>query len=364
MNAGNRTFSDSPLRPGVHPAIAASTVAFALSRGVTMDQITVATGLRGNDLAAGTSRPPEEILPQLWRLLAAEVPSKTPLTMEMARGVPFSLFADLAHGMQFAETVGEAITLLVEHQRVLSDRIQSELVVIGEEASLLSEHPLNKMDAGRTCEMTKAFAWRLLTHLAVEDISPLRVEFAHAPTGSLDGYAALFGVTPHFNASRTAIVVPAAVLDVPIQHASAELFSFVKQHLAAQEERQRAANAVDALASLKAAVTLASQRGEFAPEAVARGANMGYRQAQRLAARNGTTLGALIEANRFSLARELLARRENTIESVALVLGFADDRAFRRAFRRVTGSSPSEFRRTVQEGIRNLSNGKDAQRRL
>lgn len=346
MSAGNRTLSDTFMQSGVHPIIVSTTVAFALSRGLTMAQISLATGLSGQDFVAGCSRPPEKTLPLIWKLLSENVPSEAPLTMEMAKATPFSFFADVAHGMQFADTVGDAVSLLVDHQRVLSDQINSDLVIENDQAILIADHPYDAMDDGRTAEMTKALAWRLIRHLAVEPIAPLSVDFVHAPTGDIEGYRNLFGVVPKFEARRSTITLARSMLDVPIQHASSELFAYVKEHLAAQERQLQANRVTDPLAPLKTSVIVASERGDFSPQMVARIAGMGYRQAQRFAARHGTTLGTLIDQNRFDLARDLLSNTNNTVENIALVLGFADDRAFRRAFNRFVGVSPSEYRRT------------------
>lgn len=344
MKAVNRTNSDTEPQPGAHPGLAATTVAFALSRGLTMAQINEATDIGGHDLAVCSTRLPEDVLPRIWRLIGREVTSTAPLTMEMAKAAPFSFFADVAHGMQFADTLGDAVSLLVTHRRVLSDLIEAKITTVGDEVILSSAHPYDTLDSGRTSEMSNALVWRLLTHLAVDPIELRRVEFAHSPTGALPGYRELFGVTPQFNASRTALIVSAKTMTTPIQHASAELFDFIKLHLEGQEKLLRSATTTDALAPLKNAAIAASEHGEFQPKAIARRAGLGYRQAQRLAAKHGTTLGALIEDHRFRLARELLDQPQNTVENIALVLGFADDRSFRRAFRRVTGISPTEFR--------------------
>lgn len=345
MTAENRTNSDMQDASGVHPVILASTVAFALSRGITMDQISAVTGLTGQDLVAGCSRPPEKALPLIWQLLAQEAKSDVPLTMEMAKGTPFSFFADVAHGMQFADTIGDALSLMVKHQRLLADKVEIQLMIEGNEAVLTAAHPFDSLDGGRTAEMAKALAWRLLKHLAVDPIQPIRVTFSHTPTGTIEGYHSVFAVVPQFGAERSAIVIPADVLKVPIQHASAELFSYVKEHLAGQERHLLASRVTDPLDPLRSSVIAASELGDFKPQTVARLAGMGYRNAQRLAARYGTTLGALIDENRFRLARELLTETTNTVDDIALILGFADDRAFRRAFKRIVGLSPSEYRR-------------------
>lgn len=348
--AENRTSRDKTLRPGAHVSMAASVVAFAVSRGLSLERISEATGVSGQDLADPEFRPPEEVLPTIWVLLANTVPSDTPLTMEMAKATPFSFFADIAHGLQFASTVGEAIDLLVYHRRILSDQIDSYVVTSGNETATVVSHPLDRLDGGRMSETGLALAWRLLSHVAADPIHPLRVELAHAPTGTLPGYRDVFGTEPVFGAPRTALVLSTSALKSPVQHASAELFVYVKQHLGRTLARVSEAGRADPLEPLKTAVTEASSQGVFTPHEVAATAGLSYRQAQRMAARHGTTLRMLIEESRLNAARDLLSGANNTVEAVALRLGYGDDRAFRRAFKRRFSLSPSAFRRTRSAG--------------
>ena len=348
--AENRTSRDKSLRPGAHVSLATSVVAFALSRGIGLDRISEATGVSGQDLADPDFRPPEEVMPTIWVLIANSVPSDRPLTMEMAKATPFSFFADIAHGVQFASTLGEAIDLLVNHQRILSDQVDSSIVTSGDETAAVVSHPLDRLDGGRMSETGLALAWRLISHIAADPIRPVRVELAHAPTGAVSGYRDVFETEPVFGAPRTALVLPTSARDGPVQHASAELFVYVKQHLGQTLTRLSETGRADPLERLKTAVIEAAHRGAFTPDEVARTAGLSYRQAQRMAARHGATLRLLIEENRLTLARDLLVRTDNTVETIALLLGYADDRVFRRAFKRSFSLSPSAFRRTRSAG--------------
>ena len=65
---------------------------------------------------------------------------------------------------------------------------------------------------------------------------------------------------------------------------------------------------------------------------------------QRRLAEENTSFADLLDAVRKELAIEYIARRRSGVAEAALLLGFSDDRAFRRAFRRWTGESPAEFR--------------------
>lgn len=58
---------------------------------------------------------------------------------------------------------------------------------------------------------------------------------------------------------------------------------------------------------------------------------------------------------RIERARELIASDNLPISQVAVSVGFEHERSFRRAFRRIEGRSPSEFRDAVRRGLRAAS---------
>ena len=73
--------------------------------------------------------------------------------------------------------------------------------------------------------------------------------------------------------------------------------------------------------------------------------SVGLRALQRRLARAGTTLKAQVAAERLAQARVLLSQPDLATVEVAFALGFSDQTAFTRAFRRWTGESPAAWRR-------------------
>ena len=69
---------------------------------------------------------------------------------------------------------------------------------------------------------------------------------------------------------------------------------------------------------------------------------------QRHVASHGTTLRTLLDETREEHGRQLLADPRLSVEEVAFVLGYADERSFRRAFKRMSGSTPAQFRRSLR----------------
>ena len=76
------------------------------------------------------------------------------------------------------------------------------------------------------------------------------------------------------------------------------------------------------------------------------------RTLQRNLSRGCTSYSGLVEAARFERAAELLADPDHKIIDVALAVGYDDPSHFARAFRRVCGLSPREFRRSQATSLR------------
>jgi AraC-like DNA-binding protein len=73
---------------------------------------------------------------------------------------------------------------------------------------------------------------------------------------------------------------------------------------------------------------------------------------QRRLAEAGMSYERLVVQSRFATATQLLQNTDATVLDVALDAGYSDHAHFTRAFRRWTGMSPSEFRRTRRGTVR------------
>ena len=74
------------------------------------------------------------------------------------------------------------------------------------------------------------------------------------------------------------------------------------------------------------------------------------RSLQRRLSLAGMTYTGLLEQTRFENAIKLLTDPENKIIDVAFSSGYADPAHFSRAFRRISGCTPREFRRRGKNG--------------
>lgn len=331
-----------------HVCVTTTTVAFALSQGMTMPEIEEATGLHGPSLGDPEARLPDDIAPRLWRAMIARHGKDVALTLEAARAAPFTTLGGLAHGIQYAATLGEALGFFVQNRRVLADRLEMEIVHSGDEVALRAQHPGDTIDSGRMSEVGMAITVRLFREILRARDALTRVELAYPPVGPIAAYEAFFRVPIGLDAPKNAIVFRAEALSNPVRGGSAELFAFVEAHFRLALERLDATRLPPNFVRLRRAIVEGATRGDYRASTVVGRAGLSLRTAQRIAAQQNTNLQAMIDAARAANAKAFLADPAISIETMAALLGYSDDRAFRRAFKRWTGATPSAYRRGVR----------------
>lgn len=343
MNAKRRTFRANIAQPKVSASVVSTTVAFALSRGLTLPEIEAKTGISPDQIIDPNARLPDESMVKLWSLMAPRHPEEV-ITLEMARAAPLSFFGGLAHASQFAGSLRESLELLMRTSIFVADRIMISIDDRADEMAFVVHHPLDRLDRGRTSEVGIALISRHINEELGFTGSIKRVEFGHEASGPQERYVEFFGADVLFEQSNNAIVFHREHLDKPLRQSSAELFAYVQQHYEQALERLRTKSSSSTLLKLHNAILDNARAGEFGVAAAAERAHISLRSAQRLAEQNGTSLQALVDEVRADVARELLSDRAMTVQNVSSAVGYSDDRAFRRAFKRWTGKTTTEYR--------------------
>ncbi len=173
---------------------------------------------------------------------------------------------------------------------------------------------------------------------------PLAVSFAHRAPPSIAPYSEALGLEPRFAAERTELVYPREVVDLPMPGAKPALARALTAQLDEMLARVSAAGTVSRV--VRDLVPGMLRAGRATAERVAKRLGTGRRTLERRLAGEGTSFRALIDEARFRLAAEWLA--DVPIAEVALRLGYSDVRAFDRAFRRWSDTTPSAWRRKAR----------------
>ncbi|HSD55075.1 MAG TPA: AraC family transcriptional regulator [Burkholderiales bacterium] len=241
-------------------------------------------------------------------------------------------------------TLGDAMARLARYTRVLTDFWRAQIreeprgvrfVVVYVDPRAIG--PLSRHDAVlsgivQLCRITYGDAF-----------APLEVTLEREPpTGTQrfqDWFRApiLWGASnPSFLCRREDLARPLATTNPGIALASEKL---VTDYLARLDRD-------DVVARVKRALLDCFPAGAPTQTAIARSLGLSTRTLHRRLAATGTSFVDLLDETRRELATGYIQRTDYSVGEVAYLLGFAETSSFNRAFRRWTGKSPSEFRRT------------------
>ena len=165
-----------------------------------------------------------------------------------------------------------------------------------------------------------------LRQLTKHDWVPLEVHL-QTDAGDAAEYERLFGAPVHNNAAGCWLVFDAALLDLPIT------------------PRPNFASRV------RATIAGLIEGGSCCIEDVAGELAVSARTLQRRLESEGTTFAEVYDETRRATAMEYLRNPRVAIKDAAFRVGFSEPSTFYRAFRRWTGATPADYRRSL-EGVR------------
>ncbi len=181
-----------------------------------------------------------------------------------------------------------------------------------------------------------------LRRLATAPVEPACVTFRHKAPSSIAEHLRILGPSVRFGADEDAVIYDSPVLQTPFISADPALLEVfegdARRRLETLEARGGVSGRVLHLLGARLRGSVPSL-GEVASELA-----MSERSIQRSLSDEQTSYRQLVDDVRKNLAIEHLSRPGTTATDVAFLLGFSEPSAFTRAFRRWTGSAPSEFR--------------------
>lgn len=173
------------------------------------------------------------------------------------------------------------------------------------------------------------------------DYSPIKVTFTHKkPVQSLE-YERFFGCSVVFSASANSLTINNKLLQKPLRHGDGETYQLLMQHAKSLLAEQSFSSPLEVIKDFLLK-TLPNHVPDI--EEVAEYMDMSVRSTQRKLSEFGTNYSQVLDGIRKELAMTYLKQTQNTMIFISERLGFSEQSAFQRAFKRWTGSTPRQFR--------------------
>jgi AraC-like DNA-binding protein len=244
-------------------------------------------------------------------------------------------------------TLGDALKQHLRYQALVADTSRP-IVDAGPDEVLLSWDASQGSPHRQAAEANLSGWINFVRWASARPVTPKRVEFRHAAPADIREHQRIFGCPIVFGRPRHAIAFAPALLDQPLARPDDEVRQLMELH--AQKLLQGLADNDDPVSRARAYVAGRLSAGEITLTDVAAHVALTERALQRKLQAAGLNFRALLEEVRREQAKQLLKNPSFSVGDAAFLLGFSEQSAFQRAFRRWTQLSPGEYRRRTLEG--------------
>lgn len=326
--------------PTVLPVATRALLAACARLGVDVGAVLARAGLDRARLEDPDDAIPAERADAVWReaLAASADPA---LALRAAEATPFGAFRVLDFLGATGATVGEGLRRVAAYFSLVDPRAAIS-VEEGTSAVSLVLRGRGAPLPPPAQEYTLAILALRIRHVAPAPAA-LAVAFAFPRPAHAAEDARVLGVEPAWGARAPALAVGRSTWESAPRARDPELFGALDAHARGLLGRAERTAVHAARARREVAAVLAGREPTLA--GVARAMGTSARTLQRRLRAEGAPFAAIVESVRRERAEAYLRARDVSISEVSWLLGFAEQSAFTRAFRRWTGMAPTEWRR-------------------
>jgi len=259
------------------------------------------------------------------------------------RKMPYGCNAMLCRASLSSANLGVAIKRWCNHLSIVVEDIEMSLSVVGTEACLSIEERMALGELREFCLVSNLRNIQGYVCWLIDSNIPLiRADFSFPRPAHDDAYDLIFRCPLRFDAKRTRIYFDARYLTHPVRRDDKALRVMLRRPLPLvvlqyRHDRLMSRRIQDLLRSspqtLGTAAAIADQLG------------ISVRALHRRLAAEGTSLQTVKDEVRKQMAIDLLRRSDKSIKHISWLVGFRNDASFIRAFRKWTGTCPTEYRK-------------------
>lgn len=293
------------------------------------------------ELGVYPARVPLSLQDALWQAIGAA--GEDPLLgLRMGLEIQVGHLDSAGLLLMSCDTLGSALDALLEYFPIIGEGSSLEAVTDGGRVRLRYLPGYEVCRELRTEAVIGCFV-HLSRWMTGGRVAPAEIGLRHAPRTQPERYEALLGCPVRFEAPGYGLVYAEHDLQVPLIQANAVL----RAHLQQAADQMLASLSAQSLGAQVQA--LVRHHPHWGKERIAELLGISGRHLTRRLADEGSSFKLLRDAVLHRMAAERLRRGDRLLD-IALDLGFSDESAFAKAFRRWAGLSPAQFRERTAAG--------------
>lgn len=315
------------------------------TRGIDTDSIFRCLGVDDDYLNATQLRTPHSAQPFFWQIVE-EISGDPDIGLHLGQALPEYKGQVLEYLFLSSPTFGEGLRRALNYQRLLSDAANTAFFIDGDSACMVLN--ASSDEVSRLRHFNECFVQGLMTFFRSVTNSRFtcsRVEFEHNRDERREHVAEVLGCEVSYGAEENRLYFPAELLAHPSPHAEPELLDLHERFASAQVAQLEKKDIVGQVERIIAELL---DCGEVTLDAVAGRLQMKSRTLRTRLTEADTSFNQVLADFRYRLARQLLATTDESIDEIVYLTGFSEPSTFYRAFKRWSGMTPIEYRRTAK----------------
>lgn len=271
------------------------------------------------------------------------------LGLEIGSSVQARSYHVLGYAILSSNTIAEAIDRLIRYE-YLAGKLGTTTMMEGDPVKLQWHCPFEGPWARYVKEAAIAGWVTFAKALVADTAKPLGVYFDHSLMADYQRYEKVFGCPVHFDSDWSGVTFAAENLTKKIVSADPGLKMLMDHQ--AKDRLEKFDSRMNLVNEVRAEVAQRLPNGEPSLESVAEPLGLTARALQNRLKISGMNFKDVVDEVREQLAYAYLADQSTSLIDIAFLLGFSEQSSFSRAFKRWSGISPIEFRKSIsaQEG--------------
>lgn len=316
---------------------------YTRSRGLADDLLLSGAPLNLED---GEARCSEAFAAQLFERAAILMGDET-LGLHAGESIRPGHYGVLGYVLMNCATLGETLDYLLRYQALVIELKGGFSILAEGDSIVLSCPPDEDWPMRQLAEFNLAACISFMRWVTGYEGSPTRIDFNYPAPSTLEGYGRMFSCELRFDQPCYQLAIPLAWLRMPLIRPDMTMRSAMLR--LAEKQLLALPRGDDVLSCARSVIASSLSEGPVDLAGVASRLAIGTRTLQRELQANGSSFSGLIDEVRQELAKRYLSDSTLTVVDAAFLLGFSEQSAFQRAFKRWTGLTPGDFRRKLQQ---------------
>lgn len=309
---------------------------YVQARGVTPEQL---LDSRQVNLDARDARLPESECAALFDRAAALLKDDA-IGLHAGEQIRPGHYGALGYVAMNCATLGEALAGLRRYHALVLDIGPMQQTMEDGQLCLSwnpdVEHPFRQMAEYNLAGLVTFARW-----ISGRANNPLRIDFTYAAPADLSEHQRVLGCPLRFSQDRYRLLMAMDWLAQPLIQPDASMRAMMEQ--LAERQMQSLARG-DAIADARAAIARRLGEGDVELNAIASQLHLSARTLQRKLQDASLSFTQLVDDVRRELAERYLADTTLDLVDIAFLLGYSEQSAFTRAYKRWTGRAPNAAR--------------------